>query len=138
MSDRGLRRALFFANMVIVAVSVMVAQGLWSVLAGRNPAPVLPTALKVITAALWVVAAIRFRSALTSCRYWRPTDRAASASASDPTALKARPPTPRPPETQARGREQAFFQDQWLIEKADARREPRDTRDDLEARPCRT
>ncbi len=43
-----------------------------------------------------------------------------------------------PPGAEAPIREILFLDDTWLIDKADARRELQDNRDDLEARPCRT
>lgn len=124
--DRGSLCARLAATLVIVAACASVAQVLSGVLAGRAsapaPIPVLPTALKVVTGLLWVVAGLRFRAALA------------------PLNAGARPAPPSLTErtgAETRMLEDVFLHDPWLIDKADAHKELRESRHDLEARRCR-
>lgn len=89
-------------------------------------------AANLVIVAAGVSAARALRA--TPARFRRPA----------PAAVPSRPDPPRPDDgpaptpTEIRLFEMMFLNDTWLIDKADARRELRDNRDDLEARPCRT
>jgi hypothetical protein len=133
--SRG-RRSEPPAPRVLVAFAALIALGGVShlvLLAGLAPAPVVPTVLKVAAAALWVVAAVRFRPAVT-----RLLNRAAAPAPAglghDPDELAVETERLK---IKTRVLETLIHNETWLLDRADALRELREILADLEASRCK-
>ena len=131
MSDGWGDPARFAANLVILAAGVSA----------------VPIALKVIVGVLWMVAGVWCRSVLDEFRNRAARCESGSSvpSINGHQSSGVRSPgyeilnaTARRHEPEPRMLKDVILNKTWLIEKADAPREPREFRDDLEARPCQT
>jgi hypothetical protein len=114
------------------------------VVAGQTSTPVLPAALKLLAASLWVVTAVRFRATVVrlltgpltgpTCRH---DGEAPATPCAQDCALHAAAARAERLKVKIRTLEIMILNDTCLLDKTDALRELREILADLEAEPCK-